>query len=65
MPEKINKAFTGKAAIYLVLAIAGLAFAWHSIKISNYVLAVIALLFALVSADNIFCNLKDKNLIKT
>ena len=52
------KKFSKKAAIYLILAIIGLIFAIYSLKVKNYVLLVVAILFALVSADNIFCNLK-------
>ena len=52
------KKFPKKAAIYLILAIIGLIFAIYSLKVKNYVLLVVAILFALVSADNIFCNLK-------
>ena len=51
---------TAKSAIYLALAIIGMSFAIYSIKIKNYSLLVIAILFALVSAGNIFCNLKEK-----
>ena len=53
------KKFTKKAAIYLILTIIGLIFAVYSIKLKNYILLVVAILFVLVSADNIFCNLKD------
>ena len=49
---------TKKAAAYLVLAIIGLIFAVYSTKARNYILLVAAILFAAVSADNIFCNLK-------
>lgn len=59
------RAFTGKAAIYLALAITGVAFAVHSIKIKNHILLVAAILFTVVSADNIFCNLKSKKFNKT
>lgn len=49
---------TQKASAYLILSIIGLIFAVYSIKAKNYILLVIAILFAIVSADNIFCNLK-------
>ena len=52
------KKLTKKAAAYLILAITGIAFAAYSIKARNYILLVAAVLFAVVSADNIFCNLK-------
>lgn len=50
--------FTTKAIIFLFLSIIGLVFAVYSIKIRNYILLTVAILFAAVSADNIFCNLK-------
>jgi hypothetical protein len=53
------KKFTKTAAIYLVLSIIGIIFAIYSITIKNYILLVIAILFAFVSADNIFCNLRQ------
>ena len=49
---------TKMAAVYLALAIIGIMFAVYSIEIKNYILLVVALLFAFVSTDNIFCNLK-------
>lgn len=49
---------TKKAAIYLSLAIIGLIFAVYAIKAKNYILLAASVLFAAVSADNIFCNLK-------
>lgn len=49
---------TKKAAIYLVLSMMGLIFAVYSIKVKNYILLVIAVLFTAVSTDNIFCNLR-------
>ena len=52
------KKFTKMAAAYLILAIIGIAFAAYSIKVKNYILLIAAGLFAAVSADNIFCNLK-------
>ena len=54
------KKLTARAAAYLTLAIIGLAFAVYSIKIKNYILLAVSAIFALVSIDNIFCNLKDK-----
>lgn len=54
------KKFTTKAFIFLFLSIMGIAFAAYSIKIKNYTLLVVAILFAAVSTDNIFCNLRDK-----
>ena len=53
----MNK-LTKKAAIYLILAIIGFIAAIYSIKAKNYILLVAAVLFAAVSADNIFCNLE-------
>jgi len=52
------KKFTIKAAIFLILAAAGAIVAAYSINVQNHVLLVAAILFAAVSADNIFCNLK-------
>ena len=52
------KKFTAKAKIFLLLAIIGLGIGAYSIKIKNYILLAAAVLFAFVSADNIFCNLK-------
>ena len=54
------KKFTKTATVYLVLSIIGIAFAVYSITVKNYILLVIAILFAFVSADNIFCNLKER-----
>ena len=54
------KRFTTKAGIFLVLAIAGMLVAVYSIRIKNNILLVAAVLFAAVSADNIFCNLKNR-----
>ena len=54
------KRLTAKSTVFLVLAILGLVFAVYSFKIKNYALLVVAVLFALVSADNIFCKLKSK-----
>ena len=53
------KKFTIKLTIYLILAIIGIIFAIYSIKVKNYVLLIVAILFTVVSADNIFCNLKS------
>ncbi|MBI4143564.1 hypothetical protein HY487_01625 [Candidatus Woesearchaeota archaeon] len=52
------KKLTAKATAYLILAVVGLAFAIYSIKAKNYILLVIAIIFALISVDNIFCNLR-------
>ena len=52
------KKLTQKAAVYLALSVTGIVFAAYSIKIKNYILLAAAVLFAFVSADNIFCNLK-------
>ena len=52
--------FTIKAVSYLILAIIGLIFAVYSIKIENYSLLIVAILFAGVSTDNIFCNLREE-----
>ena len=54
------KEFTTKAIIYLILAIVGITVAAYSIKMQNYILLAVAILFAAVSADNIFCNLRVK-----
>ena len=53
------KRLTNKALVFLALSAVGLAFALYSIKAKNYILLVVSILFAAVSADNIFCNLKD------
>ena len=53
----MNK-LTKKATIYLILSIIGIVFAVYSIKAKNYILLVAAVLFVVVSADNIFCNLR-------
>ncbi|MBI2650649.1 hypothetical protein HYX04_05040 [Candidatus Woesearchaeota archaeon] len=50
--------FTAKAAIFSILAVIGIAVAAYSIKVQNYMLLIAAILFAAVSADNIFCNLR-------
>lgn len=50
------KKLTPKAALFFVLAIIGVLVAIYSIKIKNYILLIAALLFAGISADNIFCN---------
>ena len=52
------KTLTTKASIYLILAVIGIISAIYSIKIKNYILSAVSILFATVSADNIFCNLK-------
>ena len=52
------KKLTAKATAYLALAVTGLAFAIYSIKVENYILLVVSVAFALVSADNVFCNLR-------
>jgi len=54
------KRFTTKTAIFLILAVIGAIVAVYSIKIKNYILLVVAILFAAVSTDNIFCNLRGK-----
>ena len=54
------KKLTKTAAVYLILSVIGIAFAAYSIAIKNYILLIVAILFAFVSADNIFCNLKVK-----
>ena len=51
--------FTAKAVIYLVLSIIGAIFLIYSIKTKNLILLISAVLFAAVSADNVFCNLKN------
>ena len=56
----MKKKFTAKSTIFLLLAILGLVFAMYSIKIKNYILLAASVLFAVVSADNIFCNLRKK-----
>ena len=54
------KKFTAKSVAFLILAVIGMLVALYSIRIKNQILLVAAVLFAAVSADNIFCNLKDK-----
>ena len=54
------KKFTKTATVYLILATIGVAFAIYSITVKNYILLIVAILFAFVSADNIFCNLKER-----
>ena len=54
------KKFTAKARIFLILAITGVLVAAYSIKTGNHILLAAAVLFAAVSTDNIFCNLKNK-----
>ena len=56
----MKKKFTAKSTVFLLLAIIGLVFAAYSIKIKNYIMLVASILFAAVSTDNIFCNLKKK-----
>lgn len=56
--------FITKAFAYLVLSIIGAVFSIYAIQARNLVLLIAAVLFAIVSADNIFCNLKDKKLSK-
>ena len=58
------KKITAKSSVYLALAIIGLAFAVYSIKVKNYILLLVSIIFAVVSTDNIFCNLGDKNSIR-
>ena len=53
--------FTAKAVIYLVLSVIGLMFSIYAVRTKNLILLIASILFALVSADNIFCNLKGKN----
>ena len=53
------KKLTSKAFVYLALAVIGLAFVAYSARIKNYFLLAISAIFAFVSADNIFCNLKS------
>lgn len=52
------KKLTSKASAFLALAVIGLAAAAYSIAVKNYILFAVSSLFAFVSADNIFCNLK-------
>ena len=49
---------TARASVYLMLAIIGAFFIIYSVNIRNYTLLAISVLFAFVSADNIFCSLK-------
>lgn len=55
------KRLAAKSAVYLALAVAGFSSAVYSIMAKNYILLVISVVFALVSADNIFCNLRDQD----
>ena len=52
------KRFTTKAAVFLILAVIGVIVAVNSVKMQNYLLLAVAILFAAVSTDNIFCNLR-------
>lgn len=52
------KTFTPKAMIFLILVIIGAMVAAYSIKMRNSILTIAAVLFAAVSIDNIFCNLR-------
>jgi hypothetical protein len=54
------KRFTAMASAFLALAIIGLCAAVYSIAIRNYILLAVSIIFAVVSADNIFCNLKKQ-----
>ena len=49
-----------RAFIYAILTIIGILIIIYSIKIKNYILMVVAVLFAYVSADNIFCSFGKK-----
>ena len=51
-----------RAAIFTFLAVTGLAVLVYSVKSHNYLLLTVAVLFTLVSADNIFCGFKKKSL---
>ena len=44
-----------RAFVYAILAIMGILLIIYTIKIKNYILAVAAILFVYVSADNTFC----------
>ena len=57
------KKFTTKAAAFLIFAIIGALVAIYSITIKNYILLSAAVLFAAVSTDNIFCNLRTIKII--
>lgn len=50
-----------RALVYTVLTIIGVIFIVYSIKLKNYILLAAAVLFAFVSADNIFCSLGKNN----
>lgn len=52
------KKLTSKASAFLALAVIGLASAAYSIAAKNYILLAVSAIFAFVSADNIFCNLR-------
>ena len=48
-----------RAYFYFALTIVGVIFVFYSIMLRNHVLLAIAILFSIVSADNIFCGFKD------
>ena len=57
------KKFTARASVYLILTLIGAMFAIYSIKLMNPVLLIVSILFAVVSADNIYCGLgKNKSM---
>ena len=49
-----------RAYTYFALAVAGVIFIFYSIRVRNYALLATAILFSIVSADNIFCGFKAK-----
>lgn len=51
---------TKRGYTYLVLTTIGVVFTIYSIQVKNYILLIIAILFTLVSTDNIFCDLGKK-----
>ncbi len=49
-----------RASLFIVLAIAGILVSFYAAKIHNTILLIAAILFTIVSADNISCSLKKK-----
>ncbi len=47
-----------RAIIYTILTIVGIIFSAYSLVSNNRILLIVAVLFAIVSFDNIFCGFK-------
>ena len=52
--------FTKRSYVYTFLAVIGIAFSIYAGMIGNKILLGVAVLFSLVSIDNIFCDLVEK-----